>query len=378
MRRQMEENPGVSRDADRMERVFAHRRGRGPSAAQPRAALHRLRRVDEHPIVGRPVRQRPRPARLVPRAAVPVHAARRDARDRPGRRHRRPRGARVRQPQGHRRRAQSADDPVRPPLRRARRQPLRPARTWRSSRARGATSSAAPIGSSTSSSSGLRRFVGVGGLGRPVAVGELPLHDAGLPRVLRPPDRQRHARHPALGHGHPAARVELGGAPRRRRRVQADGRADGEARQPDDPPQMLFMLRKRPFTAAETGRDRRQRGRSPAGHRAGKARTCALRRSPGGKEDAGGVRGGVAQAGRPGVRRQPVLFCRRASMGHAPDDRRAAVRVAACAQPPDAGAVCRDRQTNGRAGGAVRGVHRLLHGLWDSASSPWSWRCCRT
>ena len=37
---------------------------------------------------------------------------------------------------------------------------------------------------------GLRGLVGRGGVGRPLALGELPLHDRGVPRLLRPPHRR--------------------------------------------------------------------------------------------------------------------------------------------------------------------------------------------
>ena len=61
--------------ADGMERVLAHRRRRGFRAAVPRAALHRLRRVDEHAAVGRRSRQRAGLQHVVPRVAVQARQA---------------------------------------------------------------------------------------------------------------------------------------------------------------------------------------------------------------------------------------------------------------------------------------------------------------
>ena len=93
--------PVSARRADRVERLLAHRRRRRVSGAVSRAAVHRLRRLDEHPRVGRQPRQRARHAHLVSRAAVQARAQRAHAGHRPGRRLRRARRARVGQPQGH-------------------------------------------------------------------------------------------------------------------------------------------------------------------------------------------------------------------------------------------------------------------------------------
>ena len=77
---------GHARHADGLERVLAHRHRRGISRAESRAALHRLRRVDECAPVGRIAREHQRPQELVSRAAVQVRDESRDARHRAGRR----------------------------------------------------------------------------------------------------------------------------------------------------------------------------------------------------------------------------------------------------------------------------------------------------
>ena len=154
--------------------------------------------------------------------------------------------------QGHGGRNESADDSVRASLRRAGRQPLRSARR-RGDPERGPQLHQPHRSKVRHDLPRLRRLVGVGGLGRAVAVGELSLHDAGVPRVLRSPQRQRRARDPAVGLGHPAARLELGRAARRRRPHRSGSWRCCERRgTATDPPQMLFMLRKRPFTPAES------------------------------------------------------------------------------------------------------------------------------
>ncbi len=109
---------------DRLELLLAHRRGLGPR--HPRAALHRLRRLDQPAPLGRPGRE-PRAAEpLAPRAGLPAGAAPPGAGDRPGRRLGRAGGAGVGVAEGDRRRDEPAHAALRAPLRRGSRQPLRP------------------------------------------------------------------------------------------------------------------------------------------------------------------------------------------------------------------------------------------------------------
>ena len=77
---------------------------------------------------------------------------------------------------------------------------------------------------------GLRGLLGGGRVGRALALREPPLHGRGLPGVPRPPDARRGARHPALGRGRAAARVERGRAPRPEGGGPARGRPPREAR----------------------------------------------------------------------------------------------------------------------------------------------------
>ena len=123
-----------------------------------------------------------------PRAAVRVHAAGEDARHRPGRRVRRAGGARLRQPERDRRRDEPADAALRPPLRGARPATSTTARGSRRSCPKGRNYLSRTDRAFDVIFLGLRGLVGGGRLGRPLAVRELPLHDRGIPRLLRPPD----------------------------------------------------------------------------------------------------------------------------------------------------------------------------------------------
>ena len=205
--RHMSENAGRARDADRLERVLAHRRRRGlrnrrtsrACTSTPTRGRTRCSWDGRVESLRRPSTYRALPFRFTPSGP--------HARHRPRRRLRRRRRARRRQPQGHRRRAQSADAEVRPPLRPARRQRLRPARRRSDSKRRPQLHQ--PHRSEVRRHlPRLRGYVGVGRVGRAVALGELPLHDAGHQGVLRPSDRRRRAGDHAVGHGHPAAGVE--------------------------------------------------------------------------------------------------------------------------------------------------------------------------
>ena len=80
---------------------------------------------------------------------------------------------------------------------------------------------------------------------------ELPLHDAGDPGVLRSSYRRWRAGDHEMGHGYPASRDEHGVVPRRERGGKADRRCHRERDTPDDPAQMIFLLRKRPFRTME-------------------------------------------------------------------------------------------------------------------------------
>ena len=175
--------------------------------------------------------ERARHEELVPRAAVQVRAERRT----------RSSSARAAAPtcsvalaSGSRKvtrgRAQPADAAVRAPLRRARRQSLRPARTSRSSRARAATSSAGPTGKFDII------FLGFVDSWASVASGGLSLSENYLYTTQALQGYYDHLTddgmlvHPAMGRGHPAAGVELGRAARRRGSGQAHRRARREAR----------------------------------------------------------------------------------------------------------------------------------------------------
>ena len=127
MHRHMDRAAVGAHHADGLERVLAHRRRRGLRVAISRAAVHRLRRVDERAAVERRSRRRAGLQHVVPRAAVQARQAAGDAHHRAGRRIGRARRARVGQQEGHGRRAQPADAEVRPPLRTARGQSLRSA-----------------------------------------------------------------------------------------------------------------------------------------------------------------------------------------------------------------------------------------------------------
>ena len=68
-------DPGLEGRAHRLERLLAHRRRDGLRVPLPRPPLHRLRRVDEHPRMGRRRREPLRDAGRVPRPAVRGRAA---------------------------------------------------------------------------------------------------------------------------------------------------------------------------------------------------------------------------------------------------------------------------------------------------------------
>ena len=165
---------------------------------------------------------------------------------------------------------------------------------------------------------GLRGLVGGGRLGRALAVGELPLHDRGVPRLLRPPDAPT-ARSsimrwtedvPRLVSNAVALLGRRGGAPARRG-------GDGEARRRrDDPPQMIFMLAQ---AAVHRGRDGDHHGRLdgrepvivPGRARRGRLRRPALAAARRWTQYVDEAR----RAGGPGVRRPALLLRARRSRG---------------------------------------------------------------
>ncbi len=221
--------PGLEDRAHRLERVLAHRRRDRLRVALSRPPLHRLRRVDEHPRVGRERRQRRGHARVVPGAALQGRAGEaEDAHHRPRRRLGRAGGPGRRIREGDRGRDEPAHAPLRPPLRRAGREPLRPP-AGGGDPLRGADVHPARRPLLRRHPHGLRGLVGGGRLGRALPLREPPLHGRGLPGVPRPPDARRRARHPALGRGRAAARVERGGPPRPGRGGPARGRPPREA-----------------------------------------------------------------------------------------------------------------------------------------------------
>ena len=100
--------------------------------------------------------------------------------------------------QRHRGRDEPADAALRPPLRRRGGQPLRPP-AGRDHPLRGPQLPEPHRPHVRRDLPGLRGLVGGGRLGRALAVGELPLHDRGVPRVLRPPHARRRARRSCAG-----------------------------------------------------------------------------------------------------------------------------------------------------------------------------------
>ena len=370
-------DPGLEDRAHRLERLLAHRRRDRLRVALPRPPLHRLRRVDEHPRVGRQRRQRRGHARVVPRAAVQGRAgAAEDAHHRPRRRLGRAGGPRRRIREGDRGRDEPAHAPLRPPLRRAGRQPLRPP-AGRGDPLRGAHLHPARRPLLRRDPHGLRGLVGGGRLGRALALREPPLHGRGLPGVPRSPDARRRARHPALGRGRAAARVERGGPPRPGGGRPARGRPAREAAgRPRGPAADDLHAQEAALERRGNGTDGLVAG-SRAGDRAGPARRGALRVALLGKDELRRLRGPGEDARRPRLRRPALLL--RAGEAVGPAGRHeAGLPLDPRPRPRALRPLPGLRQAEGRARGPLRRARSRTSRASASASSPWSCRCCST
>ena len=248
---------------------------------------------------------------------------------------------------------------LRAQLRRARRQPLRPA-ARRADPLGGPHLHPAHGPALRRDPDGLRRLLGRRRLGRPLAVGEPPLHGRGLPGLLRPPDARRRDRHPALGRRHPAPRLERGGACSARRRPAGAWRCCSRTAREhsEDPPQMVFMLKKRPFTPEEAQLLAGLPNARPIIVPGQKVEEPYASLFAGETTFAQYVARGD-DARRPRLRRPAVLLRAPEAVGPAqPHAQPAAADPRA--DPGAAGALPRVRQAAGRAGRAVRQLARLL------------------
>ena len=301
-------HPGLGDRPHRLERLLAHRRGDGLRVALPRPPLHRLRRLDEHPRVGRGRRQRLGHAGRVPRPALPARAAEAaDPRHRPRRRLGRALRPRRGVREGHRGRDEPPDAPLRPQLRGPGREPLRPP-AGGSRPLRGAHLHPAHRPLLRRDPDGLRRLLGGGRLRRAVALREPPLHGRGLPGLPRPPHARRAAPHPALGRGRAAPRVERGGAPRCRGGGQARGRSPRDARgRPRGPAADDLHAQEEALDRGRDGPDGRV-ARRAAGDRPRPARRRALRVALRGPDELRRLRGPGEDPGRPRLRRPALLL----------------------------------------------------------------------
>ncbi len=322
--------------------------------------------------------------RLVPRAAVPADAEQpKTLVIGPGGGSDVLVGARVGQPEGDGRRAQSADAPVRAPLRRARGQHLRPA-------GRGGR----PERRAQRSSAGRDRKFDVILLGfvdswASVASGGLSLSEnylytiAGVPRLLRPPDRRRRARRSCAGTSDiprlVSNSVALLGA---ERGGQARRRADREAASAatDDPPQMIFMLRKRPFTPEET-RGSSTTGRSPrrSSSRAARPRAPYDDLLTGRKTHGASTPAESPRRVEPVFDDSPFYFAVEKPWGMPPGI--ASADCSALLAPvARAAACCSSRSASRAASASAPYAASVVYFACARrrASSPSSWRCCRT
>ena len=301
---------GIEARAHRLERVLADRRGDGVRVTLPRASLHRLGRLDEHPRVGRRGGERRRDARLVSGVAVQGRAGEaEDPHHRPGWRLGRARGAGRGVGEGHRGRDEPADAPLRAPLRGEGGQPLRPP-AGGGDPLRGSDVHP-PLGPLLRRHpDGLRGLMGGGGLGRALALGEPPLYGRGVRGVPRPPHARRGARHPALGRGRAAPRVERGGPPRQGRGRPACGRPPREAAgRPRGPAPDDLHAQEAALERGRNGENGLLAGRA-AGDRAGAAGRGTLRVALRGKDELRRLRGQATARVDPVFDDRPFFFAR--------------------------------------------------------------------
>ena len=362
MRRQMDELPSARVAQTGWNAYSRIDAVEGFRIAVPGAAVHRLRRLDEHPRVGRQPRERARHADLVSRAAVQAHArtptrsssARAAASD-----------VLVALASGSRKVTAVELNPLM--LRFVRHYGARAGNLYDRPDVEVIQSEGRNFISRTDSRFDVI-FLGFVDSWASVASGGLSLSENYLYTTEAFNGYYDHLTddgvlvHPALGRGHPAAGLERGGAPRRRRSRQADRRAGREAR---------GRSRRSAADDLHAAEASVHRGGNGADHERvddgasrcivpGRHADRAVRGSAVRPQDDGAVRSRGAAPGGSGLRRQPVLLRDRAAARHAVTHDRRALGPRRARVRSAGGCSCCSASRSGQPVGALCGVGRLL------------------